>query len=160
MLRLIFIIAWFKLPVGQSVDQIGSTPAKLMVKANVKPIATPRSKAAENQKRYRQRLKLTFVCCSVISFFWKKPIFQRSPLTHIHLIKANQKKYDKIKWENLGGKKKVSMKIHQYEWDHLERIVTLGTCPLARGALASTALVVSYMASISWVPLLLRRVHY
>lgn len=55
----------------------------------------------------------------------------------------------KLKWEKLGGKKKVSMRVHQYEREHLERMVTLGTCPLARGALASTARTISYVTIIS-----------
>ena len=58
-------------------------------------------------------------------------------------------KNERLKWEKLGGKKKVSMRIHQYEREHLERIVSLGTCPLARGALASTARTISYVALIS-----------
>ena len=57
-------------------------------------------------------------------------------------------KQQKLKWEKLGGKKKVCMRMHQYEIEHLERIVTLGACPLARGALASTARTISYVAPL------------
>ena len=63
------------------------------------------------------------------------------------MVKANLKNYKTDNWEKLGGPKKVSMKVHQYEHDHLQKIVALGTCPLARGAIAPTARVASYLTS-------------
>ena len=72
--------------------------------------------------------------------------------------KANLKKHARLKWEHIGGKKKVSMKVHQYEMGRLDRIVRLGTCPLARGSLAPTARTISYVSPMrfQFVPMFYR----
>ena len=62
------------------------------------------------------------------------------------MTKLNLKKVDRLKWNKVAGPKKVSMRIHQYDRDQLKRIITLGTCPLGRGALAPTARIVSYLS--------------
>ena len=59
--------------------------------------------------------------------------------------KKNLMEQDTLKLDNVIDPKKPSMKIHQYEREHLEKIATLGDCPLARGARASTARVASYL---------------
>lgn len=52
---------------------------------------------------------------------------------------------ESLKWESLGGGKKVCMRVHQYELPYLKRIVQLGTCPTARGSFIPTARVASHM---------------
>ena len=42
-------------------------------------------------------------------------------------------------WEKLGGPPKKSMRVHQYDLEYLKRIVRVGTCPAARGALSPLA---------------------
>ena len=61
--------------------------------------------------------------------------------------------HGKITREQIGGKKKVSMKVHQYEREHLERLISLGTCPLARGSSAPTARAISHVTNIGLVDL-------
>ena len=49
-------------------------------------------------------------------------------------------------WERLGGRQKKSMRIHQYELSSLKRIIAVGTCPAARGALSPLSNILSHMA--------------
>ena len=55
------------------------------------------------------------------------------------------KKTGNLKWENVGGAQKVCMRVHQYDWDELKRILQLGTCPTARGSFIPTARIASHM---------------
>ena len=73
---------------------------------------------AEKQKAYRERQK-----------------------THKQHLKETQKS----KWEEIGGAKKVRVRIHQYDIRELRRIARLGTCPTARGSFVPTARIASYM---------------
>ena len=73
-------------------------------------------------------------------FFWD---YQK--IDPYSLTKSNLKNYDAARWGKIVGPKKPSMKVHQYEIKHRRTIVTLGTCPFGRGALARTARLVSYL---------------
>ena len=78
-------------------------------------------KKAEKAKRYRQRQK-----------------------QH----KDDLRKQESLKWERLGGAKKLRMGAHQYEKPILKRIVQLGTCPTARGSFIPTARIASHMVNL------------
>ena len=47
--------------------------------------------------------------------------------------------------EKLGGPPKKSMRVRQYDLAYLKRIITVGTCPAARGALSPRADILSHV---------------
>ena len=59
------------------------------------------------------------------------------------------KKIGVLKWEKIGGKQKVCMRVHQYDMPVLQRILLLGTCLTARGAFIPTARIASHMTYVA-----------
>ena len=62
--------------------------------------------------------------------------------------KLSIKKIGVLKWEKIGGARKVCMRVHQYDMPELQRILLLGTCPTARGAFIPTARIASHMTHL------------
>ena len=59
--------------------------------------------------------------------------------------KKNNQVVNLTTWEKLGGPPKKSMRVHQYDLEYLKRIVNVGTCPAARGALSHLADILSHV---------------